>query len=146
MSDACAINMTNVLVGVCGRRPKRVVGCWKHVTCEGCLGVWAEGEAVTCPCTDCWREAHEPPQVTYSCLEVRWIRVRGQSRGAGRTHEDGGLIGRLIEWQARCGIYPIQGLVTGPGIHSALYVPDDALKLEAWLVREGCEEVAWPAQ
>lgn len=68
------------------------------------------------------------------------IEIVGEARPFPRSRDDKGLVARLLT--AQCdGVLPLaaRGLSSGAGRYSALFWPNDAPKVRAWLTKQGIE-------
>jgi len=80
------------------------------------------------------------PKVTAMCGEVFFLSLRGEPvQGQVRPclPDDGGLTQRFCMWTWDEGIRPIRIIITGGGMHDAIYDIDDEEKILKWLEENG---------
>lgn len=80
------------------------------------------------------------PVVTFSCLPLVAVKIRGESTGRFTLPNDDGLVLRFMRWALEKHITPFQGQFSGGGGYLAYYSSEDAEKIHAWLSKEGAIE------
>lgn len=93
-------------------------------------------------------------KIDLKATPVVWIEINGEKREPlpydpdkdthklgplPRTRDDDGLVGRLLDWSMKAKVYSLRGMTSGGGIYTALYLPEDAEKVLAWLAEQGIE-------
>jgi hypothetical protein len=75
---------------------------------------------------------------TFSALDVVAIKIRGEGGGHGRCPNDGGLVGRFLQWSIEEDVYPLSmGGHSGGGSYLHFYGSEDAEKVKKWLLANG---------
>lgn len=76
---------------------------------------------------------------TFSIGYVVVVKIRGEGGGRGYLPDDGGLVQRFNQWTLDEEVYSlnINGGYSGGGGYMGFYTPEDAEKVQAWLLENG---------
>lgn len=105
-----------------------------HAT--NCASIKFDGEAC-----DCGVGPQRAPAVTYSALDVIFVKIRSTGSRGLRLADDGGIGTRFLEWTIKERIYSIGGgSYSGPDGIQGVYDAECAEKIRAWLKECGAVE------
>jgi len=82
------------------------------------------------------------PKVQFGLTPVVRLEIQGESRGEGRTFNDGGLVGRFLKWGLDTSTYAAFSSSCGGGGYVGYFHPEDAEKVKTWLLENGAT-AAW---
>ena len=81
------------------------------------------------------------PKVTFDMQNVVGISIRGEVGDPSVLPDDGGLIGRFLQWQADNQVVPaVAGTASGHGTFVGFFDPEDAKIVKAWLLQQGATQ------
>ena len=81
------------------------------------------------------------PKVVFKRVGLVHVGVWGEHVGKYKSRRDDGLALKFNAWRTDNDMTPVKTLVSGPGIHKALWTEEDAERVAAWLSENGAEEV-----
>ena len=82
------------------------------------------------------------PKVTFSIEPVVYVHIAGEGEEESlRVREDGGLVARFLQFQMDNQVYPaVRGGWSGAGSYGGFFAPQDASKIETWLLKQGATQ------
>lgn len=80
------------------------------------------------------------PAVTYSALDVIYVKIRSTDSRGMHLVSDGGVGGRFMEWCLAENIYSLGGGYSSPDGMAGTYPAEHAEKIRAWLAASGAVE------
>jgi len=83
------------------------------------------------------------PNVTFEFATIVYFRVQGEEQKSEpgddlpRARDDGGLVGRFLDWQRTFKVHDAVFHSYGGGSLTMGFFPEDAKKVRAWLIEQG---------
>lgn len=76
---------------------------------------------------------------TFSIGSVVVVKIRGEGGGGVYLPDDGGLVERFLQWCLKEEVYSLNigGGYSGGGGHMGFYTPEDAERIQTWLLANG---------